>query len=311
VNVIDSPQLIVQTPDGVQQVNLLERQEWTIGRDRANLIRIPDRYASRFHAMLGVYKERHCYFWDLSSRNGSLINGQPFVGSVLLKHGDRITIGNTVLALRHDFVTSPQLPLPQPQHQVLMMHSSAIQGKIWQELLLSQDIGIRWEIPGVDIKKLISLQTAANILPPLLILDTQAIQDDLYGLCHWCHQQKLAVNLLLIDSSRYDISESERTYVLKQGFLNLFPAFNTAQLLTHAPQIRQRLFSILTVFNHQPLRPEALLGALQTLEQVLNKPPIAYHQHPLPAELEPDLCDPEDLTSLQVDPRKINPAKKS
>jgi hypothetical protein len=46
-NLVASPQLIIQTPGDVQHINLLARQEWTIGRDRANLICIPDRYPSR------------------------------------------------------------------------------------------------------------------------------------------------------------------------------------------------------------------------------------------------------------------------
>jgi hypothetical protein len=310
-NLVGSPQLIIQTPGDVQHINLLARQEWTIGRDRANLIRIPDRYASRFHAVLGIYKDRHCYFWDLSSRNGSVLNGEPIVGAVLLKHGDRITIGNTLLLLRHNFVTTPQIPTPQPQQQVLMIQTSAIQGKIWQELLLSQKIGVRWEIPGINIKEMMSLQSAANVLPPLIILDTQAFhQDELYGLCHWCRQQQLDVHLVLIDSKRYDIPEAEQAYSLQQGFLNFFPAFHPTQLLTHTPQIRQRLQSMLQVFDQKPLKHAAMLSALKNLKQVLHKSSAAAAQRHQSAPILQNAWHLEDMTSLKVDPRKLKQAKK-
>ncbi|HEY9828058.1 MAG TPA: FHA domain-containing protein [Stenomitos sp.] len=292
------PQLIVQTPDGVRQIELIEHQEWSIGRDRTNLIRIPDRYASRFHASITVYRDRHCYFWDLNSRNGSLLNEQPIVGSALLKHGDRITIGNTLLTLKHHFVSNPNLQLSLNKPQVLMVHTSAIQGKIWQELLLSQAIDICWEVPGVDLKNLIALKAAANVLPPLLILDMQAFQEDLSSLCQWCRLQKIAVRILLIDSSRTQIPKAEQTDAIAQGFLHCLPALPTDRLLALKPFIFKLMLSILKEFQHQTLNSDTLNTALQTLDQLLQSAPLAPYTPQSDNEL--DIADQEDPTTLQA-----------
>lgn len=299
----NAPQLIVHAPaTDPRRFQLLDHTEWTVGRDRANLIQIFDRYASRFHGVLGVFENRHVYFRDLHSRNGTLMDGQPVTEPVLLKHGDRITIGNTALVLKHNHVTTVHSALPSTRKQALMIHASAVQGKIWQEILLSQSIDVLWEVPGAHLQQIIGLQATANLLPPLLIIDIQAVKEDIYGLCHWCRQQGLFVQILLVDSSRSDIPDSEQAYITKLGFLSLFPALPAGQLSTLCPHIFQMTLSLLTAFQEHTLNREPLSCALQRLDQLFSQAPMIISTT---RQAELDAMNSEDLTSLKVDPRKV------
>jgi pSer/pThr/pTyr-binding forkhead associated (FHA) protein len=299
----NAPQLIVQAASAdTRRFELLEHAEWTVGRDRANLIQIFDRYASRFHGVLGIFEDRHVYFRDLNSRNGTLMDGQPVTEPVLLKHGDRITIGNTALVLKHSYVTTIHSALRSARKQALMIHASAIQGKIWQEILLSQGIDVLWEVPGAQLQQIIGLQATANLLPPLLIIDIQSVKEDIYGLCHWCRQQGLSVQILLIDSSRSDIPDSEQAYITKLGFLSLFPALPAGQLFTRRLHIFEIALSLLTAFQEQTLNREPLSCALQTLDQLFSQAPMIISTT---RQAELDAMNSEDLTSLKVDPRKV------
>jgi pSer/pThr/pTyr-binding forkhead associated (FHA) protein len=302
MNMNNTPQLIVQTATEIRNFQLLDRSEWTIGREPRNLIQILDRFSSRFHAVIGVVEARHIYFRDLNSRNGSTLDGLKITEPVLLKHGDRIMIGSTGLVLKHNYVTTVHSLLPISQQQALMIHASAVQGKIWQELLLSQGISILWDVPGANLQKIIGLQAAANLLPPLLIIDTQAIQEDLYGLSHWCRLQRLSVEILLIDSSRSQIPDSEQAYVKTLGFLDFLPALPVGTLCTHYQSILQNTINILTAFPAQALNPDTLLTALRALDQLLSKAPEMVSSA---QQAEQDALNSEDLTSLSVDPRKL------
>ena len=68
----------------------------SIGRRSENEIPIRDIGASRVHAEV-FREEDDFYIRDLKSRNGTLVNGEP-ISECRLNPGDRITIGNTVLA---------------------------------------------------------------------------------------------------------------------------------------------------------------------------------------------------------------------
>jgi pSer/pThr/pTyr-binding forkhead associated (FHA) protein len=310
MNMNNTPQLIVQTATEIRNFQLLDRSEWTIGREPSNLIQILDRFSSRFHAVIGVVEARHIYFRDLNSRNGSTLDGIKITEPVLLKHGDRIMIGSTGLVLKHNYVTTVQGLLPisqqQAQQQALMIHASAVQGKIWQELLLSQEISVLWDVPGANLQKIIGLQAAANLLPPLLIIDTQAIQEDLYGLSHWCRLQRLSVEILLVDSSRSQIPDSEQAYVKTLGFLDFLPALPVGTLCIQYQSILQNTIHILTAFQAQDLNPDTLLTALRGLDQLLSKTPEMVSSA---RQAEQDVLNSEDLTSLSIDPRKLRNRK--
>src|SRR5207248_6458645 len=91
--------LEVWLPEGAQLVSL-DVDRVTIGRIEANDVSLPsDDEASRLHAVI----ERLAGGWcvrDLSSRNGTFVNGERIAGDRPLRAGDEIRIGRTRLVLR-------------------------------------------------------------------------------------------------------------------------------------------------------------------------------------------------------------------
>jgi len=114
------PYLIVHADEGQQMIPLINADFWTIGRGYDNSIVLTDKWVSRYHATLqivgaskndgfdssirGESKPRNTnannesgsfYLVDFGSRNGSFMRGQRITFPILLKSGDRMTIGKT------------------------------------------------------------------------------------------------------------------------------------------------------------------------------------------------------------------------
>jgi adenylate cyclase len=76
-----------------------EGQRWPIdsncpiGRSPSNRVVIPDRKVSRRHAVVHRQDVHEFFLVDLGSQNGSYVNGLRVALPVLLKDGDRITLG--------------------------------------------------------------------------------------------------------------------------------------------------------------------------------------------------------------------------
>ena len=67
---------------------------WVIGRDRKAGLPVQDKRLSRRHAMIQYIAGQGFYLVDLSSTNGSYVNGELVRRPVLLKDGDRIRLGS-------------------------------------------------------------------------------------------------------------------------------------------------------------------------------------------------------------------------
>jgi DNA-binding CsgD family transcriptional regulator len=108
------PYLIVHADEGQQMIPLINADFWTIGRGYDNSIVLTDKWVSRYHATLQIVgasknegfdsssKNRTTnnesgsfYLVDFGSRNGSFMRGQRITFPILLKSGDRMTIGKT------------------------------------------------------------------------------------------------------------------------------------------------------------------------------------------------------------------------
>jgi hypothetical protein len=89
-----SPTLRIRE-DGNERSVALTAESATIGRLPQCEITLADRGASRRHAQIRL-KDGVATLTDLGSTNGTEVNGHP-VQTAELDHGDRITIGSTVL----------------------------------------------------------------------------------------------------------------------------------------------------------------------------------------------------------------------
>ena len=303
------PQLLVTTKEGVKSLQLNQRSTWTIGRSKMNTLPLADRCASRHHAKLEELQDNSYYFVDLNSRNGSLVNGKPVKGPVLLKHGDRIKIGQTDMVFQHNVRTVKCSTPPQPSADVLMVQASATQGKIWQDIFCSQDIAVQWEMSGTDLRQYIALKATARLLPKLLMLDIQALRGDPYELCRWCQQQFPQLSIILMNSKLVKIPGSEYQLALEQGCICLLPALQEAHLLDHVAEIVAQVNLVLQALDNRALRQDKLFLALQALETVLQGPSSPVNSAPkesagkvdyppLPDPWEED--DSQELTSLQA-----------
>ncbi|HKA66487.1 MAG TPA: FHA domain-containing protein [Solirubrobacterales bacterium] len=66
----------------------------SIGRSKESDVRIDDRYASSLHARL-FSREGRYFVEDMSSTNGTLLNGATLKGEAELIDGDTVQIGDT------------------------------------------------------------------------------------------------------------------------------------------------------------------------------------------------------------------------
>jgi transcriptional regulator with AAA-type ATPase domain len=88
----------------------LGRQRLAIGRAGTNDLIVADQKASREHAVVS-FEEGRYIVEDLNSTNGVYINDK-LVHKIILKSGDRIALGDTVLLFTQ---TEPQISLPEKQ----------------------------------------------------------------------------------------------------------------------------------------------------------------------------------------------------
>src|SRR4051812_11146043 len=80
------------TGTGPEKVVKLRTQPLTIGRHADNALVLDESQASRFHCVIEREPGGTFTLRDLQSRNGTLLNGQRVINSVL-KTGDLIVIG--------------------------------------------------------------------------------------------------------------------------------------------------------------------------------------------------------------------------
>ena len=79
-----------------QGTEYLLKEEIFLGRDDECEVTINDFFTSHRHARIFL-EENSSYLEDLTSTNGTFVNGEKIEKPYLLQQRDRIQIGNTVL----------------------------------------------------------------------------------------------------------------------------------------------------------------------------------------------------------------------
>jgi FHA domain len=259
-----TPRLTIETPQVIEKLELAAQSVLTFGRGSKNTVRLEDPFASRYHAKLQVNQSQHCYFVDLDSRNGTLLNDTPLTTPVWLKHGDRISIGETTLI----FEQGPEIVAESASEMfpiaVLMVQGSTEQGTIWQEIFDSRNLAMVWEESSTTFKQTLEERALANALPKLLLIDVNAYANA-YHFCRWCRQAFPQVQIFLLDSVRKEISNIERQIAIKQGILNFFPAINRHDLILRSVDRLLHINEILRVLESPPLSQDELLNLLKRM----------------------------------------------
>ena len=103
--------LIIEDDEGKTTIVPLIRDEITIGRKEGNTIRLTERNVSRRHAKL-VKQNGQVFVEDLGSYNGIKVNNHKIDGRVAVQEGDKIVIGDYILALKLDSPAAAEKPDP-------------------------------------------------------------------------------------------------------------------------------------------------------------------------------------------------------
>ena len=151
--------LEARTPTGVALFTL-ESERVTIGRSPdADVSLEGDAKVSWLHAQLEMVGEDWCVS-DLSSTNGTFVNGTRILGSQPVYGGDEVLVGSTQLLLRapgrRESSTERYEPPPQltpREHDVLVALFPAAQGEFFTEPASTKEIAAALFVSEAAVKQ--------------------------------------------------------------------------------------------------------------------------------------------------------------
>ncbi|MCB9529186.1 MAG: adenylate/guanylate cyclase domain-containing protein [bacterium] len=130
--------LIVMSPTGEQSEHGL-RAINTLGRHPDQTIQVLDRVVSKEHALV-TFADEGYWLQDMSSRNGTFVNGVAIRGRTRLRDGDTITLGSTRIVYVDD---QPKKGTPGPMENVTIQQTtvtdSAIRSRVQADEARSQE----------------------------------------------------------------------------------------------------------------------------------------------------------------------------
>jgi pSer/pThr/pTyr-binding forkhead associated (FHA) protein len=91
-------QLAIVEPANLKGRTYPLADELTVGRAAGCQVTIDDTYASQIHARVFV-RDGQMFVEDLGSTNGTFLNRQKVQSPKVMRRGDRLQVGNTVLEL--------------------------------------------------------------------------------------------------------------------------------------------------------------------------------------------------------------------
>jgi pSer/pThr/pTyr-binding forkhead associated (FHA) protein len=92
------PHLLVVEPVAQRGRTFSLGQELTVGRAAGCQVTLDDTYVSQLHARVFA-RDGQYLVEDLGSTNGTYLNRARVTGSIVMKRGDRLQVGNTVMEL--------------------------------------------------------------------------------------------------------------------------------------------------------------------------------------------------------------------
>jgi pSer/pThr/pTyr-binding forkhead associated (FHA) protein len=98
--------------DPAKQEHLLEQTVTRLGRAVENEIVIVSKRASREHAHIRR-EGRRTFLDDLGSTNGTFLNGERVLGSMQLRDGDQIAVGEVTFTFHDPDTTTRETPFPE------------------------------------------------------------------------------------------------------------------------------------------------------------------------------------------------------
>ncbi|MCM8535363.1 MAG: adenylate/guanylate cyclase domain-containing protein [Lentisphaeraceae bacterium] len=81
----------------------------TLGRDKSSTVHLKDPMASRNHGVIRAVGKDQYYLLDTGSRNGIYLNNRRISAPMLLKDGDNLTIGDTIINFNQEYIENASL----------------------------------------------------------------------------------------------------------------------------------------------------------------------------------------------------------
>jgi Nif-specific regulatory protein len=131
-----------------------------IGRDRENEVCLSDAWVSRRHCVLERLPDGQVRLRDLGSRNGTFVQGLP-VRERILRHGDEIRVGRSVLVFLCDAAEPAPAGAPQPfagRTMVGFSRQELVCDRVEQLLESKQML----DLPGPALGALLKIGTAMH-----------------------------------------------------------------------------------------------------------------------------------------------------
>ncbi|PZD71793.1 Glycogen accumulation regulator GarA [Acaryochloris thomasi RCC1774] len=266
-----TPQLIIHNATGASIISLEDQDVWTVGRGPENDIILDEHTVSRHHAKIQHQGPGEYRVADVGSGNGSFVNGKRIVMSHILQHGDRLTMGRIQLEFQGSRLEEA-LPSP-PRKTILMLHSSALQSKVWQEVLTSQGVAVAHLNPSTNLSNLLTHRAASQDLPDLLLLDMTGIRDNPYHFCRWCRDTYPQIKVVLMSGKRTEVSDSERKWAIHQGAIDLLAGFPEPQLFNNLIVVTTKVKSVLQILDWPEIQQQKLLDALLAIQTLRKQSP--------------------------------------
>lgn len=146
-----------------------------VGRGEDNDLTLTgDTSASQRHARIEVVAGQ-VVIHDLASRNGTWVNGKRITGPVLLKHGDKILMGDTVFHLRVGSKPLPSLEAaPQPKQQSRLSFGLLLGGGMLTFALAGMAVLIVAVLAYIGYRDFIALPAVPPSTQSTVIVDNPA-----------------------------------------------------------------------------------------------------------------------------------------
>jgi pSer/pThr/pTyr-binding forkhead associated (FHA) protein len=162
---------IVEGGDAGRQTQLADAIE--IGRDESTNLALDDDQASRRHARVSAQGDL-AVVEDLGSTNGTYVNGQPIEGPRVVRPGDRIRVGLTIIELRTAQEVQRQPSAVQPVPQMTRLSQGVLEPVAERELEPEPEPESALGPPSFAIE-----ESAPGFVPAEVADDAQARSD--YG----------------------------------------------------------------------------------------------------------------------------------
>lgn len=159
-----SEYLEVRRPGGPSEFVPLEGERVTIGKTGSCTVPTPwDAAVSRVHAVLERYAGGQWAIRDLSSRNGTFVNGERLAAERPLRPFDEIRVGDTRLIFRGDRTldaptgTAAMEPAPEltrREHDVLVeLCRPMLLGEVFREPATAREIAVKLVVTEDAVKQ--------------------------------------------------------------------------------------------------------------------------------------------------------------